>query len=168
MQCDYNLPERFELKYIGDDNTEHRPIMVHRTLFGSMERFVGILIEHYAGKFPLWLAPLQVTVCSVSEKSAEYAQRVFQQCRQAGLRVELDNGNDRIGAKIRRATMLKVPYILVLGEQEAAAQQVNVRTRDGVQQGSHGLPEFLAACAIEIANRGVQTPAACGQGAATG
>jgi threonyl-tRNA synthetase len=168
VQCDYNLPERFELKYIGDDNTEHRPIMVHRTLFGSMERFVGILIEHYAGKFPLWLAPLQVTVCSVSEKSAEYAQRVFQQCRQAGLRVELDNGNDRIGAKIRRATMLKVPYILVLGEQEAAAQQVNVRTRDGVQQGSHGLPEFLAACAIEIANRGVQTPAACGQGAATG
>ena len=160
VQCDYNLPERFDLNYIGDDNAEHRPIMVHRTLFGSMERFVGILIEHFAGKFPLWLAPTQVSVCSVSEKSAEYASKVFELCRSAGLRVELDNGNDRIGAKIRRATMMKIPYILVVGEQEMAEKTVNVRTREGQQQGNHGLPEFLAACATEIVNRGVKTPAA--------
>jgi threonyl-tRNA synthetase len=157
VQVDYNLPERFELTYVGDDNSEHRPVMVHRTLFGSMERFVGILIEHFAGKFPLWLAPIQATVCSVSAKSAEYARQVYEQCR-AGLRVELDNSDDRIGAKIRRATLMKVPYVLVVGEQEMASGEVNVRTREGKQYGSYPLPEFLAACAAEITSHGVTTP----------
>jgi threonyl-tRNA synthetase len=158
VQVDYNLPERFELTYVGDDNREHRPVMVHRALFGSMERFVGILIEHFAGAFPLWLAPVQATVCTVSEKSSAYAQEVFQLCRAAGLRVELDSSDDRIGAKIRRATLLKVPYILVLGEQEAAGQTVNVRTREGKQLGSHTVAQFLAACALEISKRGAQAP----------
>ena len=163
VQVDYNLPERFALTYIGDDNAEHRPVMVHRTLFGSMERFVGILIEHYAGKFPLWLAPTQVRVCSVSEKSADYARQVFEACRAASLRAELDDGGERIGAKIRQATLMKVPYILVVGEQEQADGTVNVRTRAGVQSGTQKLPAFLAACALEIGSRGVPAPAGTGE-----
>jgi threonyl-tRNA synthetase len=163
VQVDYNLPERFALTYIGDDNAEHRPVMVHRTLFGSMERFVGILIEHYAGKFPLWLAPMQATVCSVSAKSAAYARQVYEACRAAGLRAELDNSGERISAKIRQATLMKVPYILVVGEQELADGTVNVRTREGVQYGTQKLPAFLAACALEIVNRGATTPAGAGQ-----
>ena len=163
VQVDYNLPERFDLKYIGDDNREHRPVMVHRAPLGSLERFVGILIEHFAGAFPLWLAPIQVRVCSISEKSAAYAQQVYDICRAAPLRVELDNGNERIGAKIRLATMLKIPYILVIGEQEAADGTVNVRTREGKQYGSFTLPEFLAACALEIKNRGEKAPGEASQ-----
>ena len=158
VQVDYNLPERFELVYIGEDNSEHRPVMVHRTLFGSMERFVGVLIEHFAGAFPLWLAPIQVRVCSISAKSREYARQVFKLCHAGPLRVELDDSDERINAKIRAASLMKIPYILVVGEQEAADQTVNVRTRDGKQLGSSTVPEFLAACAIEIASRGQQAP----------
>ena len=158
VQVDYNLPERFKLTYVAQDNQEHRPVMVHRTLFGSMERFVGILIEHCAGAFPLWLSPVQVKVCTVSEKSADYAHEVVELCRQVNLRVELDDGGDRIGAKIRRATMMKVPYILVVGEQEAAEKTINVRTRAGKQLGSCSVPEFLAACVQEINERGAKSP----------
>ncbi len=158
VQVDYNLPERFELVYIGEDNAEHRPVMVHRTLFGSMERFVGVLIEHFAGAFPLWLAPIQGRICSISAKSKAYAQAVYDLCQAAPLRVELDNGDERIGAKIRAASLMKIPYILVVGEQEAAEQTVNVRTYDGQQYGSFTVPEFLAACALEIASRGQQAP----------
>ncbi len=154
VQVDYNLPERFDLKYVGEDNHEHRPVMIHRAPFGSMERFVGILIEQFAGAFPLWLSPVQVRICSISAKSKEYAQKVFELCRAAPLRAELDNSDDRIGNKIRLAAHAKIPYILVVGEQEAAEGKVNVRTREGKQYGSFTLPEFLAACAIEIANRG--------------
>ena len=163
VQVDYNLPERFQLSYTGADNAEHRPVMVHRALFGSMERFVGILIEHFAGKFPLWLAPVQVCVCSVSAKSADYARQVHEACRRAGLRVERDDSSDRINAKIRRATLQKIPYILVVGEQEQAAGTVNVRPRDGVQQGQQKLPEFLAACQQEVAGRSVLTPVEVGE-----
>ncbi len=163
VQVDYNLPERFGLTYVGEDNRPHRPVMVHRAPFGSLERFVGILIEHFAGAFPTWLAPVQAVVCAVSEKSAAYAWRVFELCRAAGLRVEIDRSSDRIGAKIRNATLMKVPYILVVGEQEAADQTVNVRTREGRQLGSCTVPEFLAACALEIANRGAAAPGEAGQ-----
>ena len=166
VQVDYNLPERFELSYVGDDNAEHRPVMVHRAPFGSLERFIGILIEHFAGAFPLWLSPIQVTVCSVSEKSAGYALEVYKACRDGGLRMEYDTSDDRIGAKIRRATMMKVPYVLVIGEQEMSAQTVNVRTREGKQLGSCTLPEFLAACAAEIATHGETTSAEIGRGSA--
>jgi len=158
VQVDYNLPERFGLTYVGDDNREHRPVMVHRAPFGSFERFVGILIEHFAGAFPLWLSPVQAAVCAVSDKSAEYARRVFQACQAAGLRVELDDSGDRIGAKIRRGTLDKTPYILVVGEQEVADHSINVRTREGKQMGNCTVPEFLAACAAEIANRGAAAP----------
>ena len=158
VQVDYNLPERFELKYVGSDNQEHRPVMIHRALYGSMERFVGILIEHYAGAFPLWLAPVQATICTVSEKSARYGGEVFEVCRAANLRVELDESGERIGAKIRKATLMKVPYILVVGEQEMNDRTVNVRTRAGKQLGSCRLPEFLAACAQEISSRGAAAP----------
>jgi threonyl-tRNA synthetase len=163
VQVDYNLPERFALTYIGPDNAEHRPVMVHRTLFGSMERFVGILIEHFAGAFPLWLAPIQVRVCSISAKSKPYAQKVYEFCKAATLRSELDNSDERIGAKVRLATLAKIPYILVVGEMEAAHNTVNVRTREGKQYGDFTLPEFLAACAKEITSRGRQALAAAGQ-----
>ena len=163
VQVDYNLPERFGLDYVGPDNEQHRPVMVHRTLFGSMERFVGILIEHCTGAFPLWLSPVQAAICTVSEKSQAYGQQVFELCRQAHLRVELDNSSERIGAKIRKATLMKIPYILVIGEQEQNNNTVNVRTREGKQLGSWGLPEFLATCAREIVNRGVSTPGDVGQ-----
>ena len=146
------------MTYIGSDNTPHRPVMVHRTPFGSMERFVGILIEHYAGAFPLWLSPIQAVVCTVSEKSAAYAREVFQLCQQANLRVELDESGERIGAKIRKATLAKTPYIVVVGEQEAENKTVNIRTREGKQLGSVSLPDFLAACALEIINRGASAP----------
>jgi len=157
VQVDYNLPERFGLTYTGVDNREHRPVMVHRAPFGSLERFCGILIEHFAGAFPTWLAPVQAVVCTVSERSAEYGRGVFEVCRRTGLRVELDDSPERIGAKIRAATLAKIPYILVVGEQEAANKQVNVRTREGAQLGSCTVPEFLAACAQEVSSRAVAT-----------
>jgi threonyl-tRNA synthetase len=153
VQVDYNLPERFGLTYIGDDNEEHRPVMVHRAPFGSLERFVSILIEHYAGAFPLWLAPVQAMVCTVSEKSEAYGLEIYRIGRDAGLRIAFDRSSERIGAKIRAASMQKIPYIIVIGEQELANGSINVRTRDGKQLGSCSLPEFLAACAVEIANR---------------
>ncbi|MBN2447563.1 MAG: threonine--tRNA ligase, partial [Phycisphaerae bacterium] len=158
IQVDYNLPERFDLTYIGDDNQPHRPVMVHRAPLGSFERFVGILIEHFAGAFPLWLAPVQAAVCTVSDKSLEYGRKVFEACAQIGLRVMIDDSDDRIGAKIRRATMQKIPYILVIGEQEAAGGLVNVRTREGKQLGSHKLLDFVHACAIEVNERGQKKP----------
>jgi threonyl-tRNA synthetase len=153
VQCDYTAPQRFELRYVGADNKEHRPIMVHRAPLGSIERFCGILIEHFAGAFPTWLAPLQATICTISERAESFARGVFEVCQKAGLRVELDVSGERIGAKIRAATMMKVPYILVVGEQEAAAAQVNVRTRDGKQLGNCSVPQFLAGVAQEIAGR---------------
>jgi threonyl-tRNA synthetase len=163
VQADYNLPGRFDLKYIGDDNREHQPVMVHRAPFGSLERFCGILIEHFSGAFPLWLAPVQATVCTVSEKSADYGRQVFEICRKAGLRVELDDSGERIGSKIRQATLMKTPYIIVIGEQEVATHAINVRTREGKQLGSCELAQFLTACALEITNRETPEPAAASQ-----
>ncbi|MCG3127103.1 MAG: Threonine--tRNA ligase [Phycisphaerae bacterium] len=154
VQCDYNLPERFELKYIGADNHEHRPVMVHRAPLGSLERFVGILIEHFAGAFPLWLAPVQVRVITVSEKSRDYAREVLRTV-QKGLRAEFDDGDERIGNKIRMAAHMKIPYLLIIGEQEVANRTVSIRTRDGRQLGSCTVAEFMAACADEIVKRGV-------------
>ncbi|MDX2200666.1 MAG: threonine--tRNA ligase [Phycisphaerae bacterium] len=167
VQIDYNNPKRFNLRYIGDDNAEHRPVMIHRAPFGSLERFCGILIEHFEGAFPTWLAPVQAAVCSVSEKSEAYARDVFALCQQAGLRVELDASSERIGAKIRRATLEKTPYVLVIGEQEVAGRSVNVRTRSGAQLGNFTIPEFLHAVAQEIAERRL-TLLATASGAAPG
>jgi threonyl-tRNA synthetase len=122
-----NLPQRFDVNYVGPDGREHRCVMVHRALFGSMERFVGGLIEHYAAVFPLWLAPEQVRVLNVAESSLEYARAVAETLRQGGLRVALDDGPDKVGAKIRRAEAEKVPYMLVVGERDAAGGTVSPR-----------------------------------------
>lgn len=142
IQLDFNLPERFELEYTGDDNLKHRPYMIHRALFGSIERFFGVLIEHYAGAFPLWLAPVQVTVLPITDRINEYAENVAAELRNAGLRVESNTKSDKIGAKIRDAQMQKIPYMLILGDQELENGQVAVRERKQGDIGAMSLEEF--------------------------
>ncbi len=137
VQFDFNLPARFDLEYVGEDGERHQPVMVHRALFGSIERFFGVLIEHYAGAFPLWLAPVQIGLVPISEKHIEYAKKVQQELQNAGLRVELDSRNEKMNAKIRDLTMQKIPYILVMGDKEAAANAVSVRTRGKGDRGLH-------------------------------
>ena len=154
VQVDYTLPERFDLNYIGSDNHPHRPIMIHRAPFGSMERFVGILIEHFAGAFPLWLAPVQVGIASISDKSAAYAGRIYEQCLAFGLRVEFDATADKIGPKKHRFRAARVPYILVVGEQEAQNATVNVNDRDGKALGTFPMSNFLEGCRLEIETKG--------------
>jgi threonyl-tRNA synthetase len=154
VQVDYNLPNRFDLGYVGRDNAVHRPIMIHRAPLGSMERFVGILIEHFAGAFPLWLAPIQVAVATVSEKSDEYGRRVFARLVEMGIRAQLDDSADKIGPKKHRLRAKKVPYILVVGESEAADGTVNINNRDGVTMGSFALDNFIESCIIEIQTKG--------------
>ncbi len=142
IQLDWNLPERFELEYTGDDNQKHRPIMIHRALFGSIERFFGVLIEHYAGAFPLWLAPVQVAVLPITDRINEYAEKVARELTDAGFRVEINTKSDKIGAKIRDAQMQKVPYMLVLGDKELEEQKVAVRDRKKGDIGAMALSEF--------------------------
>ena len=154
VQVDYNLPERFDLTYTGADNKAHRPIMIHRAPFGSMERFVGILIEHFAGAFPLWLAPVQAVVATVSEKSESYGREVYGKCREFGLRCELDVSSDKIGPKKHRARQMRIPYILVVGAQEAAEGTVNVNDREGKTLGTYPLASFLEWCLIEVETKG--------------
>jgi threonyl-tRNA synthetase len=144
VQFDFNLPARFELEYVGEDGERHQPVMVHRALFGSVERFFGVLIEHYAGAFPLWLAPLQIGLVPISERHLDYAKKVQQQLQNAGLRVELDSRNEKMNAKIRDFTMQKVPYVLIMGDKEAEANAVSVRTRGKGDQGSTPLDDFIA------------------------
>jgi threonyl-tRNA synthetase len=153
-QVDYNLPDRFQLSYIGSDNAPHVPIMIHRAPFGSMERFVGILIEHFAGAFPLWLSPVQVGIASVSEKSEAYARMVYDALKGAGLRTELDLTSEKIGPKKHRFRTSKVNYILVVGEKEAMDNTVNVNDRDGRTIGNMMLERFIDACRVEIETKG--------------
>ena len=153
VQVDYVLPERFDLTYTGADNRPHRPVMIHRAPFGSMERFIGVLIEHFAGAFPLWLAPVQVAVLSISEKSSEYAVKVMEALQAAGLRATAGVGPEKIGAKIRDATMQKVPYLLVVGEQEATAGTVAVRHRTAGDQGAVSAAAFVERAKGEVAER---------------
>ena len=143
VQFDWNLPERFELTYKGEDGELHRPVMVHRALFGSVERFFGVLIEHYAGAFPLWLAPVQVGVVPISEKHLEYAGKVKARLEAAGLRVELDERNEKMNAKIREFGVAKVPFILIVGDKEEATESVSVRTRGKGDEGSVELEAFV-------------------------
>ena len=154
VQLDYNLPERFKLEYTGSDNKPHRPVMIHRAPFGSMERFMGILIEHFNGAFPLWLAPVQVQVLTISEKHNAYAREVIAALRTEGIRVEGSLGSEKIGAKIRDATLQKVPYMLIIGEQEAERRAVAVRHRTSGDQGQMPLTEFIQRCRQEIQTRG--------------
>jgi len=144
VQFDFNLPARFELEYVGEDGERHQPVMVHRALFGSVERFFGVLIEHYAGAFPLWLAPVQMGLVPISERHLDYAKKVEAELKAAGFRVETDDRNEKMNAKIRDFANQKTPYILVFGDKEAAANAVSVRTRGKGDQGSMPLAEFIA------------------------
>ena len=130
IQLDFQLPQRFEAEYIGADGEKHRPTMIHRVVFGSIERFIGILIEHYAGKFPTWLAPVQAKILPVSDKFADYAKKVSVELKEKGIRVEVDDRDEKLGYKIRQAQLQKVPYMLILGEKEQSAGVVSVRKRD--------------------------------------
>jgi threonyl-tRNA synthetase len=153
VQVDYQLPQRFDLSYVGPDNKPHRPVMIHRAPFGSMERFIGVLIEHFGGAFPLWLSPVQVAVLSISEKTNDYASKVTQQLKDAGLRVEANLGSEKIGAKIRSATMEKIPYMLVVGEKEAAEGKVALRHRTAGDKGAVKVEEFIAEAVNSIGQR---------------
>lgn len=142
VQVDYNLPERFDLEYTGADDQRYRPVMIHRAPFGSMERFVAVLLEHTGGRFPLWLSPDQVAVLPLSDKFNDYAQTVAQNLKQGGFRVVLDDRNEKIGKKIREAELQRTPYLLILGEREASEQTVSVRARGGVDKGSMPIADF--------------------------
>ncbi len=157
VQVDYQLPQRFDLSYTGADNQPHRPVMIHRAPFGSMERFIGVLIEHFAGVFPTWLSPTQVAVLTISERFSDYGTKVAEELKSAGVRTDLNNSPDKIGAKIRLATLAKTPYMLVLGEKEVAENKVAVRTRAGKDLGAIPLSEFLATLKTEITTRAMAT-----------
>ncbi len=144
IQCDFTLPDRFDLAYIGKDGEKHRPVMLHRVILGSIERFVGILIEHYAGSFPLWLSPVQAIVVNVTDNQAEYAEQVYQQLRASGVRVELDLRNEKLGYKIREAQVAKIPYMLVIGDREMEEQTIAPRFRNGKNLAPMSVTDFVS------------------------
>jgi threonyl-tRNA synthetase len=154
IQLDFNLPERFDMEYVGQDGQRHRPIMIHRALLGSLERFFGILIEHYEGKFPAWLAPVQAIIVNITDRQQEYALELQEILKNQGLRVETDLRNEKIGFKIRQHTLQRIPYLLVLGDREAETQTVAVRTRSGKDLGSRTVDDFVQGLQAEIASRG--------------
>ena len=156
IQLDYQLPERFQLKYIGEDNAEHRPVVIHRAIFGSFERFIALLIEHYAGAFPLWLAPVQAVVVPIADRHLDYAESAAARLRTAGLRVEVDARQEKMGYKIRSAQLRKIPYMLVTGDREAANEAVAVRHRRDGDLGASPVGDFIAAALDEVRRRGAR------------
>jgi threonyl-tRNA synthetase len=153
IQLDYALPQRFQLEYIGVDGKEHRPVMIHRAILGSLERFIGIIIEHFAGAFPMWLAPVQMTVLPLSEKFVDYADQVAAKLKAAHLRVAVDRSDEKLGAKIRRAQLDKIPFMLIVGEKEASSGSVSLRKRTGGDQGSISVEELIAQARELISTR---------------
>jgi threonyl-tRNA synthetase len=153
IQLDYMMPERFDLKYIGADNTEHRVVVIHRAIFGSFERFIAILIEHYAGAFPVWLAPVQAMLIPISDRHVAYCEQVKERLAAAGLRVEMDSSVERMNAKIRNAQMQKIPYMLVVGDREQEGGAVAVRLRSGEDLKSKTVDEFIALAMETVASR---------------
>jgi len=153
IQLDYQLPEQFQLKYVGADNTEHRPVVIHRAIFGSFERFIAMLLEHYAGALPVWLAPVQAVVLPISDRHLDYGRSVLDRLKASGLRAELDDRQEKIGYKIREAQLQKVPYMLVVGDRESADGAVSVRTRKGGDQGSQALAAFVDRALAEVRDR---------------
>jgi threonyl-tRNA synthetase len=153
VQVDYTLPERFDLEYIGPDGQPHRPVMIHRAPFGSLERLIGILIEHYAGAFPLWLAPVQVIVLPIADRHVPYAQQIRQRLEEEGFRVEVDTRNEKTGFKVREAELQKIPYMLVVGDRDTANQTVSVRKRSVGDQGAMTLDAFIARLREEIGGK---------------
>ena len=150
IQVDYNLPERFELEYTGADNQKHRPVMIHRAPFGSMERFVAVLIEHTGGKFPLWLTPDQAVIMPISEKYNEYAEKIAQELNMLDIRTLVDDRNEKIGRKIRDNEMKKIPFLLVVGEKEAENGEVSVRKQGEGDQGTMKVADFAAMINKEV------------------
>ena len=153
IQLDSQLPERFELEYTGADGEKHRPIMIHRVVFGSIERFIGVITEHFAGAFPTWLAPVQTTILPITDRANDYAEQLKAKLDEAGVRVETDLRNEKIGKKIREAQMQKIPYMLVVGDKEAENGTVSVRTRTGGDEGAMSVEEFLAKIQAEIKDK---------------
>ncbi|MEO5783406.1 MAG: His/Gly/Thr/Pro-type tRNA ligase C-terminal domain-containing protein, partial [Ginsengibacter sp.] len=154
IQVDYNLPERFDLTYIGEDNTKHRPVMIHRAPFGSMERFVALLTEHCAGKFPLWLAPVQVKILPISDKFITYAENVSNKLKKADIRAEIDDRSEKIGKKIRDTELAKVPLMLVIGEKEVNEEKISVRRQGKGDLGVKTIEEFIETVKQEVENKG--------------
>jgi len=144
VQVDYNLPERFELEYVGEDGQRHRPIMIHRAPFGSLERMVGLLLEHYAGAFPFWLAPQQVAIIPIADRHLEYAQRVRARLQEAGFRVEIDGRNEKMGKRIRDAEVQKVPIMLICGDRDVEAQTVSIRKHGEGDLGARSIEATIA------------------------
>lgn len=153
IQLDMLLPEKFDLTYTGEDGLKHRPVMIHRVAYGSIERFIGILIEHYAGAFPAWLAPCQVRILPITDKQHDYAQKLYDKMFALGLRVHVDDRNEKIGYKIREAQMQKTPYMLVIGEKEVENGTVAVRRRGEGDIGAMNQDEFIAMLQKEIAEK---------------
>jgi threonyl-tRNA synthetase len=154
IQLDFNIPERFDMEYVAEDGQRHRPIMIHRALLGSLERFFGILIEHYEGKFPAWLAPVQAVIMNITDRQHDYALELQEILQNQGLRVESDLRNEKIGFKIRQHTLQRVPYLLVVGDREAESKTVAVRTRGGKDLGSRSVDDFVQALQTELVSRG--------------
>ena len=153
IQLDFQLPQRFELEYVGADSEKHRPIMIHRVIFGSIERFIGILTEHFAGKFPLWLAPVQVKILPVSDKYMDYAKKIYEMFDNEGIRVQLDGRSEKLGWKIREAQKEKGPYMMIVGEKDETDGTVSVRNRGGVDEGALDPRAFIARMKKEIAEK---------------
>jgi threonyl-tRNA synthetase len=154
MQLDFSMPERLGAEYVGEDNARHVPVMLHRAILGSFERFIGILIEHYAGAMPLWLAPVQAVVLSITERQSDYANEVTAQLKQAGLRAAADLRNEKISYKIREHSLQKLPYQVIVGDKEVAAQKVAVRTRKGEDLGQMSLADFILRLRADAARLG--------------
>jgi threonyl-tRNA synthetase len=153
IQFDFNLPERFAMEYVGEDGNRHTPFMIHRALMGSLERFFGVLIEHYGGAFPPWLAPVQARVVSISEKQAEYGAKVAAELERAGVRADMDVSAEKLGHKIREAQLKKIPYMLVVGNKEIEQEKVAVRTRRGNDLGQMKTDEFVSLLVEKVRNR---------------
>ena len=153
IQLDFNLPERFDMQYIGSDGKKHNPVMIHRTLLGSMERFFGVLIEHFEGKFPLWLAPTQITILTISDSQNNYAEKIYEKLKKMGFRVKIDLRNEKIGSKIRDHTLKRVPYFIILGNQEVELNQISVRARKGDDLGKMELDQFIKNLKKELTSK---------------
>jgi threonyl-tRNA synthetase len=153
FQLDFNLPERFDLQYAAEDGSLQRPVMIHRAIFGSIERFMGILIEHHAGAFPAWISPVQAMLIPIADRHIDYCNGVAERLREAGFRADVDSRGERMQAKIRDAQLQKIPYMLVAGDRDAAAGQVSVRTRAGEDLGGMALDDFAGRLKAEVETR---------------
>ena len=156
IQLDSQLPERFELEYTGEDGQKHRPVMIHRVVLGSIERFIGVITEHFAGAFPAWLSPVQVKVLPVTDRASDYADRVAAELDAPGFRAEVDHRNEKIGKKIREATMEKIPYMLVVGDRDMENETVSVRHRTGEDLGAMSCGDFIAKLHEEVDSKAIR------------